>query len=122
MPEAKDPLDSQTAQQPPAGAVPQAIRLPVRLTPVNNSDQPVYANHAALTLVQGVAYVDCGFIEPSALGLVARAAQSGKPLPKALQGKLAVRVALSMEALQQLHLQLTQAVRGLRQKRPPTAP
>ncbi|MEW6544388.1 MAG: hypothetical protein AB1411_12365 [Nitrospirota bacterium] len=94
------------------------IGLNVWLTPAGESAQPVLANYTAVGVVQGLAYLDFGFIEPGALALVARAAQQGKPMPtKNLEGKLSVRVAVGLDVLQRLHQQLGQVVAGLQGQR-----
>ncbi len=97
------------------------LQIAVELEPVNGSDQPVMANFATANIVQGLAYLDFGFIEPGALALVARSARDGKPTPKALKGRLSVRVALGMDVLLRLNQQLNQAVAQLRPK-PPAKP
>ena len=88
--------------------------LNVQLVPRDHADQPVLANYSAAHVAQGIAYLDFGFIEPALLAAVARAAQANKPLPKAVQGRLASRVALPLDALVRLHQQLQQVLVGLR--------
>lgn len=88
--------------------------LTVRLTPVNQSDQPVSANHTTVSVAQGIAYLDFGFIEPAALTALTRMVQEGKAMPERVEGKLAVRVAMGLDVLQRLDQQLQQIVQGLR--------
>jgi hypothetical protein len=95
---------------------PQQVQLAVELTS-DEQDQPVLANYATVTVAQSLAYVDFGFIEPAILAAVAQAVQQGKPLPKTLRGKRAVRVALGLDVLQRLQQQMTQTVNTLRVKR-----
>ncbi len=90
------------------------VALNVKLTPVNQSDQPVSANYTTVGVAQGIAYLDFGFLEPSALGALARSAREGKEVPKSLEGRLAVRVALPLDALMRLQQQLQQVLVGLR--------
>jgi len=92
----------------------KVVALNVRLSPVNHSDQPVSANYTTVGVAQGIAYLDFGFIEPSALATVARTAREGKEMPKSLDGKLAVRVALPLDALLRLQQQLQLVLTGLR--------
>lgn len=99
----------------------QSIALNVKLVPVDHSDQPIAANYTTVMAAQGIAYVDFGFIEPGVLAMVARAAQGGKPFPKALQGKLGARVSLGLDAALRLHQQLQQILAGARNNQPPTA-
>ena len=93
--------------------------LNVRLVPRDHADQPVLANYSAAHAAQGIAYLDFGFIEPAVLGAVVRAAQANKPLPKEVQGMLASRVALPLDALVRLHQQLQQVLVGLRGRQAP---
>jgi hypothetical protein len=80
----------------------------IRLQAVNNSDQPIVANHTSLHPASGMVLIDFGFIEPSVLAALPHMAKQGKKLPETMNGKLAVRVALAPEALASLHRQLTQ--------------
>ena len=95
------------------------ISLNIRLIPRDHADQPVMANYSAVNVAQGIAYLDFGFIEPALLAAVARAAQENKPLPKEVQGRLASRVALPLDALLRLHQQLQQMLVGLQRQRAP---
>ncbi|MGH7167481.1 MAG: hypothetical protein ACREII_03015 [Nitrospiraceae bacterium] len=90
------------------------VTLNVKLSPVGTSDQPVSANYTTVGVAQGIAYVDFGFIEPGALGTLAREVRQGKEIPRSLDGKLVVRVALPLDALLRLQQQLQQVVVGLR--------
>lgn len=92
----------------------RVVALNMKLTPVNHSDQPVSANFTTVGVAQGIAYLDFGFIEPAALASVVREARQGKEMPKSLEGKLAVRVALPLDGLLRLQLQLQQVLAGLR--------
>lgn len=81
-------------------------RMGVRLAPVNNSDQPVVANYATVNVAQGMVFIDFGFLEPGLLAALPRLAKQGGKLPQALDGKLAVRVAMGYDALQSLKRQI----------------
>jgi len=72
----------------------KTVALSLRLAPVNNSDQPVSANHITVSVAQGIAYLDFGFIEPALLAGLARTAREGKTMPEKLEGKLVVRVGI----------------------------
>lgn len=93
------------------------VALNVKLTPVENSDQPVSANYTTVGVVQGLAYLDFGFIEPAVLAMLARSARDGNAIPKSLDGKLVVRVAMGLDVLQRLHQQIQHVLIGLRGKR-----
>ena len=92
----------------------QPTALNVKLASRDHVDQPVLANYSSVNVAQGLAYVDFGFIEPALLNAVVRAAKANGPLPKAVQGRLASRVALPLDALVRLHQQLQQVLVGLR--------
>ncbi|MET0514622.1 MAG: hypothetical protein ABW047_04760 [Nitrospiraceae bacterium] len=94
-----------------------AIALNVHLKPLEHTDQPVLANYTHAGTVQGVAYVDFGFIEPALLGAILQRANKGESLPKSIEGFLAARVALPLDALIRLQQQLTQILVGLSRKR-----
>jgi hypothetical protein len=96
----------------PAGAAPQATsaRLGIRLTPVGNSDQPVFANYTALNVAPGVVFIDFGFLEPGVLAALPRVARQGGKLPETINRRLAVRVALANDSVQNLTRQLDQVV------------
>jgi hypothetical protein len=91
----------------------ESLAVQVRLKALNDSDQPVSANYTTATVAPGIAYVDFGFLEPGALTAIAGSARAGKPVPKVLEGKLAVRVAVGYDVLQNLHRQLGQVLAGL---------
>lgn len=94
----------------------KAVSLNVKLTPGEQADQPVLANYTTVGVAQGMGYLDFGFIEPASLAAVVRRAQQDGDIPKTLDGTLAVRVALPLEALARLQQQLQQVVVGLRGK------
>ena len=95
----------------------KAVSLKVTLKPVDNSDQPISANYTTLNVAPGIVYLDFGFLEPSALNAITKIARSGKPVPQSFDGKLAIRVAMGFDVLQNLHQQLGQVLAGLRSKR-----
>ncbi len=91
--------------------------LNVRLTPVENSDQPLFANFTHVHGAPGVVFVDFGFLEPTALGALSQRARSGAEKSETLTGKLAVRIALGYDTLAALHQQLGQVVAGFEAQR-----
>jgi hypothetical protein len=90
------------------------VTVSVRLAPVGTSDQPVSANHTTVSVAPGIAYLDFGFIEPGALAVLGRAARDNKTMPKGVEGKLVVRVAIGLDVLQRLQNQLQQVLLALR--------
>jgi len=101
-----------TGEDAPVGGTPQATtaRLGIRLAPIGNSDQPVFANYTALNVAPGVVFIDFGFLEPGVLAALPRVARQGGKLPETLNGRLAVRVALAYDSVQNLKRQLDQLV------------
>jgi hypothetical protein len=95
----------------------KSVGLNIRLTPVNNSDQPVLANFTRLNGAPGMVFVDFGFLGPAALAALSRLAQTGGKIPENLNGKLAMRVALGFDTLAALHKQLGQVMAGLKAQR-----
>ena len=109
----------QGGQRGDSAAIPQPTQqdqtLALRLTPVNKSDQPVLVNTSNVQLAPGMAFIDFGFIEPGLLAALPRVAQQGGQLPKEINGRLAVRVAMGYDGLAQLQQQLTRAMAELAQ-------
>jgi len=93
----------------------KATAVNVRLHPVEQSDQPIASNFAIVTVAQGIAYVDFGFIEPALLARVMVDSQHGKTLPEAIEGKLAVRISLGLDVLGRLQHQIQQVFLNMRQ-------
>ena len=91
----------------------KSLALQVRLKALNNADQPVSANYTTATVAPGIAYLDFGFLEPGALTAIVGSARAGQPVPHTVEGKLAVRVAVGYDVLQNLHRQLGQVLAGL---------
>ena len=81
---------------------PRSVSLGVRLVPVNNSDQPLFANYTTVNATPGVAFLDFAFLEPSVL----LALPHVEKVPESINGRLVVRVALAPDALQNLARQL----------------
>ena len=107
---AEDMAEQETKQ----AAQEKSIGLNIRLAPIDNSDQPAFANFTRVSGAPGMVFVDFGFLEPAALDALSRLARSGGKIPENLNGKLAVRVALGFDTLAALHQQLGQVVAGLK--------
>jgi hypothetical protein len=103
-------MTASSESAPAAGA--QGVNI--RLVAAGNSDQPVFANLTSTHAGTGVAFVDFGFLDPNALGEISRLARSGTKVPEQLNGRLAVRVALGLDTLAQLHQQIGQVLQALR--------
>lgn len=98
-----------------------AIRLNVRLKPSEPSAQPRATNYINVSVAQGIAYFDFGFIEPAVLAAVTKTAKDGQAAPKGLDGHLVSRVAMDVGTLARLQQQIQQVLVGLgeaRQRKP----
>jgi hypothetical protein len=104
---------AQTTGAPAAAAVqePRSVSLGVRLVPVNNSDQPLFANYTTVNATPGIAFIDFAFLEPSVL----LALPHVEKVPESINGRLVVRVALAPDALQNLARQLNALLRPQQQ-------
>ena len=92
------------ASAPLPGADPKSVTLGVRLTPIDDSDQPVFANYTSVHATPGTGFIDFAFLEPSVLASLPRV----EKVPETINGRLVVRVALAPDALQNLARQLNQ--------------
>lgn len=97
----------------------EQLDIQVRLMPIDNSDQPKLANYSSVHVAPGFAYVDFGFVEPSAFPALLRAAKAGREVPKSINGKLAVRVAIGYDGLQTLYQQIGRVLAGLQRREEP---
>lgn len=101
-----------SASSAPHGAqTPQERKAPmanpkVRLAPVDGSEKPVMSNYAAFETTPGIVYIDFGFIEPAVIGALQRAVHAGAALPEQINGRMAVRVAVGVDVLQNIHQQM----------------
>ncbi|HMH16691.1 MAG TPA: hypothetical protein VK572_00955 [Burkholderiales bacterium] len=113
----KDTQDKEAVNGKPAAKQAGIVnkQMGIRLTPVENSDQPVVANYCSINVSPGMAFIDFGFLEPGMLAALPRMAKSGGKMPEQLNGKLAVRVALGFDALANLHQRLGGVLTGLSQ-------
>jgi len=97
----------------------KTVSLNVRLKPGEPSVHPRSANYTNVSVAQGIAYLDVGFIEPALLAAVAKTAKTGQAAPKGLDGMLVARVAMPLDSLAGLHQQIQQVLVGLREARQP---
>jgi hypothetical protein len=80
----------------------KSVTLGVRLTPVDNSDQPLFANYTNVHATPGVVFLDVAFLEPSVLASLPRV----EKVPETINGKLVGRIVRAPDALQNLAAQL----------------
>lgn len=94
----------------------QRVQLGIRLQPINHSEQPVFANFSVAQAAPGMMFIDFGFLEPGVVPSALRAAQSGGKVPETVNGQLAARVVLGLDAAAQLAQQLNQQLRAIRER------
>jgi hypothetical protein len=92
----------------------KTIAMNVRLRPSEPSAHPRATNYTNVGVAQGIAYLDFGFIEPTQLASIAKAAKDGQAAPKGLEGTLVTRVAMGVDVLARLHQQMQQVLVSLR--------
>ena len=99
----------------------KVLALNVRLKPVEASAHPLATNYTNVGVAQGIAYVDFGFIEPTLLGAIAKAAKDSQAAPRGIDGQLVTRVAMGVDVLARLHQQIQQVLIELRHATQPKA-
>lgn len=98
----------------PAQPATQSVNL--QLIPVNGSDQPTFANITVVQPTAGVTLIDFGFLDPGAMTALNNIARAGMKVPERVNGRLAVRIAMSYEALAALHQQIGGVLQALRRQ------
>ena len=84
----------------------QALAIDVRLKSSDSSSHPRATNYTNVGLLQGIAYLDFGFIEPGLLGAIAKTSKDGHSTPKGIEAQLVTRVAMGIDVLARLHQQI----------------
>jgi hypothetical protein len=95
----------------------QTVALNVRLKPSESLAHPRATNYTNVGVAQGIAYLDFGFIEPTALAAISKTAKDGQAAPKGLEAALVTRVAMSVDVLARLHKQIQQVLVSMRNGR-----
>jgi hypothetical protein len=109
---ADNKVETTPAAAPAAGET-RNIGLNVRLTPAGDSDRPVFSNFTNVNVAPGTVFVDFGFLEPGVLSALPQMVREGNKLPETINGRLSVRVAMGLDAMANLHQQLTRVINGL---------
>lgn len=95
------------AEESASRSIPSA-QADIELRPVENSDQPILANFAAVQAAPGMVFLDFGFLDPQAINSFARIASTGNAGRETIRGRLACRVALPVDTVANLARQLNQ--------------
>ena len=91
----------------------KTVGMSVRLTPSGDSDRPVFSNFTNVNVAPGTVFVDFGFLEPGVLSALPQMLKDGNKLPEAINGRLSVRVAMGLDAMANLHQQLSRVITNL---------
>ena len=92
----------------------KVLALSVRLKPNDSSTHPHATNYTNVAVAQGIVYVDFAFIEPVLLGGIAKTVKDGQEAPNTIDGQIVTRVAMGIDVLARLHLQIEQVLTRLR--------
>lgn len=88
--------------------LPHAMQINIRMQQGEHTGQPLYSNFTSVQGGQGVVMVDFGFLDPQTIHAVNRLARSGEKVPDTVGARMSCRMAISVEAANNLTQQLTQ--------------
>jgi hypothetical protein len=91
----------------------KTMAINVRLKPGEHVGRPILANYINIEIAEGIAYINCGFIEPATLLEMAKRSQNVQTGSKQIEGSLTTRVALPLDTLFRLHRQLSHVLSGI---------
>lgn len=89
-------------------AVPQTTQISIRMQQGEHTGQPLYSNFTSVQGGQGVILVDFGFLDPQTIHAINRLARSGEKVPDTVGARMSCRMAISVDAANNLAQQLTQ--------------
>jgi hypothetical protein len=95
----------------------RSVAVSVELKNAEHITLPVIANYTDINVVQGVAYLNFGFIEPALLMEVGKRSKKEDTAPTRIEGSLTTRVAIPLDSLLRLQQQLTQVLTDLQRGR-----
>lgn len=85
-----------------------AMQVNIRMQQGEHTGQPLYSNFVSVQSGQGVVIVDFGFLDPQTISALNRLARSGAKAPDTVGARMSCRMALSVEAANNLAQQLVQ--------------
>ncbi len=112
MPSEHDALSNHSAAQDAAGP----IQIGLRLRATDNAGRALVSNVSSVHLSSGMAFIDFGFVEQSALTEATRAARAGGESRQMADGRLECRIAMGLTDLAQLTRQLQQVLAAANQR------
>ncbi len=107
-----DAMSNHSAAQDAAGP----IQIGLRLRATDNAGRAMVSNVSSVHLSSGMAFIDFGFVEQSALSEATRAARAGGDSRQMADGRLECRIAMGLADLAQLTRQLQQVLSAANQR------
>ena len=89
-------------------STPQSLQVSIRMQQGEHTGQPLYSNFTSVQGGQGVVIVDFGFLDPQTINTLNRLARSGEKAPEAVGARMSCRMAISVDAANNLAQQLNQ--------------
>ena len=89
-------------------AGPHTMQLNIRMQQGEHTGQPLYSNFTSVQGGQGVILVDFGFLDPQTINAINRMARSSEKVPDTVGARMSCRMAISVEAANNLAQQLNQ--------------
>lgn len=90
---------------------PHAVQVNIRMQQGEHTGQPLYSNFTSVQGGQGVVMVDFGFLDPQTINALNRLARTGEKTPDTIGARMSCRMAISIEAANNLAMQLSQLLR-----------
>jgi len=85
-----------------------AMQVRVSMLQGEHTGQPIYSNFTSVQIGQGVVIVDFGFLDPHTIHTLNHIAKSGEKTAGTVSAKMSCRMAVSIDAANQLAQQLSQ--------------
>lgn len=85
-----------------------ALQVKVAMQGREQTAQPIYSNLTSVQNTQGVVMVDFGFVDPQTMQLLNQKIASGEKISDTIIAKMSCRMAVSIDAANQLSQQLNQ--------------
>ncbi len=97
------------------------VQIGLRLRASEASGRAIVSNISSVHVSSGMAFIDFGFVEQSALSEATRAARTGGEAKQMADGRLECRIAMGLGDLAQLTRQLQQVLARGNKRAAPTA-
>jgi len=91
-------------------AQPQALQVKISMQQGEHTGQPIYSNLTSTQGGQGVVLVDFGFLDPQTMHALNRMIASGEKISNTVNARMSCRMAISIDAANQLAQQLDKLV------------